>query len=73
MLVWAFVMTSEEMADANEGTAIEAAMTTKEKKILQFFLLLLDINRERRVMDYSSKQVLIYKPTKFCIEVAECH
>lgn len=48
--MWAFVMTSEEMADAKEGTAIEAAMTTKKKKMLQLFLLLLDINRESWVI-----------------------
>jgi TusA-related sulfurtransferase len=38
--MWAFVMTSEEMAEAKEGTAIEAAMTTKQIKILQFLCCL---------------------------------
>lgn len=45
--MWAFVMTSGEMADAQEGIAIEAAMAAKQIKHCNLFLLSLDINRDR--------------------------
>lgn len=37
--MWAFVMTSGETDDAKEGIAIEAAMTAKQIKYCNFFLL----------------------------------
>ena len=45
--MWVFVLTSGEMADAQEGIAIESTMTATQKKYCNLFLLSLDINRDR--------------------------